>query len=146
MFNKAGCQERIETGGGKRVGSCRGGCVTSRCKLGALAGAAVIVSVLGAKLGAGVGEAAGPSSCAAEVLGVKAGMEERNVTTGHSFFFPPLSMISWLAVPKKAVERLQPENGSTLTFSVGFGRSTSGLSNQSLCDSIITEDTKRLER
>lgn len=51
----------------------RGKTRTSRCQLGALAGAAVVVSVLGAELGAGVGEAAGPSSCATEVLGMEAG-------------------------------------------------------------------------
>lgn len=70
MFNKTGYKERqIETGCSRGLGRRR----TSRCELGALAGAAVVVSVLGAELGAGVGEAAGPSGRAAEALGVKAG-------------------------------------------------------------------------
>lgn len=49
---------------------------TSRCELSALAGAAVIVSVLGAELGASVGEAAGPSCSATKALGMKAGWGE----------------------------------------------------------------------
>lgn len=44
---------------------------TSRRKLGALAGAAVVVSVLGAKLGASMGEATGASCCATEALSMK---------------------------------------------------------------------------
>lgn len=44
---------------------------TSRCQLCTLAGAAVVVSVLGAELGASVGEAAGPSRCAAEAFSMK---------------------------------------------------------------------------
>lgn len=51
----------------------RGKLPTSRRELSALAGAAVVISVLGAELGASVGEAASPSSCATEALGVKAG-------------------------------------------------------------------------
>lgn len=43
---------------------------TSRGQLGAPAGAAVVVSVLGAELGARVGEAAHPAGRAAEVIGV----------------------------------------------------------------------------
>lgn len=60
---------------------------TSRCELGALAGAAVIVSVLGAELGAGVGEAARPAGCATEVLGMKAGLGggRNRVLTSGSF-------------------------------------------------------------
>lgn len=50
---------------------------TSRCKLRTLAGAAVVVSVLGAELGASVGEAAGASCCATEAFGVKAGFGGR---------------------------------------------------------------------
>lgn len=50
-----------------------GGDGTSGGKLGALAGAAVVVSVLGAERGAGVGEAARPSSCATKSLGMQAG-------------------------------------------------------------------------
>lgn len=45
---------------------------TSRGELGTLAGAAVIVSVLGAEWGASVGEAACSSCCATKVLGVNA--------------------------------------------------------------------------
>lgn len=44
---------------------------TSRSQLGALAGAAVVVSVLGAELGAGMGEAAHPAGRAAVVLSVE---------------------------------------------------------------------------
>lgn len=44
---------------------------TSRSQLGAPAGAAVVVSVLGAELGAGMGEAAHPAGRAAVVLSVK---------------------------------------------------------------------------
>lgn len=47
---------------------------TSRCELSALAGAAVIVSVLGAELGASVGEAARPPCSATKALGMKAGL------------------------------------------------------------------------
>lgn len=45
---------------------------TSRGELGTLAGAAVIVSVLGAEWGPGVGEAACSSCCATKVLGINA--------------------------------------------------------------------------
>lgn len=69
MFNKMCCKERqIESGVDEQQESG-----TSRCELSALAGAAVVVSVLGAELGASVGEAARPSSCATEALDVKAG-------------------------------------------------------------------------
>lgn len=45
---------------------------TSGCELRTLAGAAVVVSVLGAELCARVGEAADPPGCAPEALGMKA--------------------------------------------------------------------------
>lgn len=52
--------------------------VTSWRELRTLAGAAVIVSVLGAELASSVGEAAGSSSCATEALGMKASEGEKN--------------------------------------------------------------------
>ena len=55
-----------------KPGEVEGNLQTSGCQLGALAGAAVVVSVLRAELGARVGEAAGASGRAAETLGVKA--------------------------------------------------------------------------
>lgn len=72
VFNKI-CRKERQVQMGVRSRSW-GMLCTSSCELGALAGAAVIVSVLGAELGAGVGEAACPSSCATKVLGVKAGL------------------------------------------------------------------------
>lgn len=69
MFNEMGYKKRqIEMSWGKQR--------TSWCELSTLAGAVVVVSVLGAELGASVGEAAGPSSCATEALGMKAGIGE----------------------------------------------------------------------
>lgn len=73
MFKKICYEERqIETVGGEekpgrraRMGESGS---TSGGELGALAGAAVVVSVLGAEWGAGVGEAARPSRRAAKSL------------------------------------------------------------------------------
>lgn len=77
---------RRSKGGGGRKGESGG---TSRGELGALAGAAVVVSVLGAERGAGVGEAARPSRRAAKPLCVNAAPWEsrgRTLTTGLFFF------------------------------------------------------------
>lgn len=63
---------------------------TSGGELGALAGAAVVVSVLGAERGAGVGEAVRPSRRAAKPLCMNAAPWEcrgRTLTIGL-FFFP----------------------------------------------------------
>ena len=66
------CLTRRVTGE-TQTGTSGGRTCTSGRQLGTLAGALVVVSVLGAELGARVGEAAGPSGCAAEALGVQAG-------------------------------------------------------------------------
>lgn len=50
---------------------------TPRCELCTLAGAVVVISVLGAELGASVGEAAGPSCCATETLDMNAAFAEK---------------------------------------------------------------------
>lgn len=59
---------------------------TSSGELGAPAGAAVVVSVLGAELGAGVGEAAHPAGRATEVLSVKAAL---NMDKKKNFYLCP---------------------------------------------------------
>ncbi len=74
MFNKMGYKER-QTDTGMYNNTSLGKLCTSRCQLGALAGATIIVSVLGAEWCASVGEAASPSSCAAEAFGMKAAFE-----------------------------------------------------------------------
>lgn len=77
MFNKKCCKERQIEG-------------TSGRELRALAGAAVIVSVLGAERGAGVGEAAGPTRCATEALGVKAAVWKSKSFEGKA---PPEALV-----------------------------------------------------
>lgn len=80
MFNKIGYKERQMEMGVRWVRSRSWGMLcTSRCELSALAGAAVIVSVLGAELGASVGEAARPSCSATEALGMKAGLRRAGI-------------------------------------------------------------------
>lgn len=132
--------------------------VTSWRELRTLAGAAVIVSVLGAELASSVGEAAGSSSCAAEALGMKAREEKKNeyrnsakklsCRCSYSLF---KAMLGNLLAAANDSEWKLPPNWLKLSISKVIQSCSAKLNTAQLClltrlvcISIIPQDTNRM--